>query len=123
VPDKSSKNRSMTGNTQFTVLMDTAHSLGWKASGSADGRNPDINDRINMVSTYILNMKGERNLKVHERCKRLISEFNKTGRTKTGAYDSGKKGEFGHILDAIGYVVWELFGEASPRFNKSSSIR
>jgi hypothetical protein len=110
-PDKSAKNRSMTGDTQFEVLMKTALELKWKAEGDVEGRNPAVNDRIHLVSTYILNGKGERRLFVDPRCKRLREELTSTGRKRSGAYDEGPDKDRGHILDALGYTVWHVFSE------------
>jgi hypothetical protein len=116
-PDKSAKNRSMVGDTQFEVLMRTARELGWKAQGDIEGKNPAVNDRIHLVSTLILNGKGERRLFVDPRCGRLIEELTTTGRKSSGAYDEGPDKDRGHILDALGYTVWEIFGDDEGGFH------
>jgi len=110
-PDKSAHNRNRVGDPEFTVAMATAKSLGWSVSGDCYGVNPPINHRINHLSRMILDGAGVIRLRVHARCRRLVDELMRTGRRGDG-YHPGPDGKRGHILDALGYVVWDV---SAPR--------
>lgn len=118
-PDKSAKSRSTVGDPEFTVMTQTAKALRWQYSGHAAGINPPVSIRINLVSRMLLNAAGARSLKIHPRCVHLIENLERTARLTSGEYDPGKLGKWGHILDALGYALWDLFapnraaGEAS----------
>lgn len=108
-PDKSSKARSTVGDPEFVVMQRTATALQWRHSGTSAGVNPPVAARIANLSRLCLDATGARRLVVHPRCKRLIEEFSNTGRLSSGQYDPGPTGSRGHILDAAGYVAWDLF--------------
>lgn len=108
-PDKSAKNRSTVGDPEFTVMTQTAREMKWQWSGHAAGVNPPVTARINLVSRMLLSAAGVRTLKIHPRCTTLIENFERTARLTSGEYDPGKLGKWGHILDALGYLLWDLF--------------
>lgn len=107
-PDKSSKARSTTGDSEFKVMQDTARSLGWRYTGSAAGANPPVAARIANLSRLCCAADGRRRLVVHPRCTRIINELERTKLLTAGGYDPGDKGDRGHILDALGYVAWDV---------------
>ncbi len=109
-PDKSAKSRSTVGDPEFNVMTSTAKQLRWQWSGNAAGVNPPVTARINLVSRMLLNANNVTTLKIHPRCVKLIENFERTARLKSGEYDPGPLGTWGHILDALGYAVWDLFG-------------
>ncbi len=119
--DRSSKNRTAVGDPQWEVLNQTARACQWAITGNVFGANPPINARINNVSRLLLDGSGKIRLKIHPRCKRLIEELNRTGRKSSG-YDAGSDGKRGHILDALGYLLWDLYGEPGVKL-KASGIR
>lgn len=107
-PDKSSKSRSTTGDSEFVCMAATAKSLGWRHTGSAAGANPPVAARIANLSRLILAADGRRRLVVHPRCERVIAELERTRLLRAGGYDPGDNGDRGHILDALGYVAWAV---------------
>lgn len=107
-PDKSSKARSTVGDPEFTVMQREARALSWRFSGSAGGVNPPVAARIANLSRLCLAADGRRRLVVHPRCKRIIEELERTQRLTSGGYDPGDDGSRGHILDALGYVAWDV---------------
>lgn len=109
-PDKASKQRSTTGDSEWLTIESKANEFGWDWNGYADGVNPPINQRINLFSRMICDALGKRRLTIHPRCERLIEDLKRTTRKKTGGYDPGSKGKRGHILDAASYMVWDTFG-------------
>ncbi len=107
-PDRSAKNRTTTGDPQWTTMQNAARSNGWTLGGSAFGANPQINSRINLVSMLLVDGTGKSRLSIHPRCVRLIDELGRTSRLPNG-YDPGPGNKRGHILDALGYLCWDLF--------------
>jgi hypothetical protein len=106
-PDRSSNNRSTTGNPIATELGDIARALQWRYVLRNDGGNPAVAARIMLVDALVDPFQGSPRLTVHPKCVRLIKELNSVGRTHSGHYDPGRDGQFGHILDALGYLVWD----------------
>jgi hypothetical protein len=113
-PDKASKNRSTTGDPEFTVLLETARNLGCRVTGNCDGANPPIAGRINNVERLFLSANRIAKLLIHPRCVVLINELSRTARLPNGAYDPGPDKKLGHILDGLGYKLWDLFPIAAP---------
>ena len=109
--DRSAKNRSTTSDPIASIMEQTARSLGWRYNMRAEGANPPINQRISLVDALIQPYQGPPRLTVHPRCSRLIQELKTVGRITSGAYDPGREGKRGHILDALGYACWD---EAHP---------
>lgn len=105
-PDKSAKARSTVGDPEFTTMRNAATRLGWRFTGDANGANPPVDARINLLSRTLLDATGKRRLVVHPRCVRVIEDLQRTARATNG-YDPGAEGKRGHILDALGYVVWD----------------
>lgn len=107
-PDKASKQRSTTGDAEFTVIVQKAREWGWNWSGTAAGVNPAITSRINNFSRLLCNAVGHRKLLIHPRCVRLIEDLQRTTRKKSGGYEPGPKNKRGHILDAGGYALFDM---------------
>jgi hypothetical protein len=116
-PDKSAKARSTVGDPEFTVMANTARTLGWSHTGDPYGVNPPVQPRINLVSRLILDATGRARLSVHPRCVRTIEDLERTGRASNG-YDPGPEGKRGHLLDGLGYACWDL---VQPMGKMSSS--
>lgn len=110
-PDRSSNNRTPAGNPIAHILAQEARAMGWRYTLRTDGGNPSVSARIALLDGLIDPYQGEPRLTVHPRCKRLTKELQSVGRLASGHYDPGKAGQHGHILDALGYLVWD---EARP---------
>jgi hypothetical protein len=108
-PDKSAKARNTVGDPEFTVMQQTARRLGWRYTGNANGANPPIGPRVNLASRMLKSAAGQVSLVIHPRCTTLIANLERTGRLSSGGYDPGASGKLGHILDALGYTLWDLF--------------
>ncbi len=108
-PDKSAKSRSTVGDPEFYTMQQHAKALGWAYQGNSNGVNPPVTVRINLVSRMLLDAIGTTRLFIHPRCVRVIEDLERTGRLANGGYDPGADGKRGHILDALGYVLYDLF--------------
>ena len=107
-PDKASKQRSTTGDSEFVTIQNLAREWGWNFYADSSGSNPPINNRVNNLSRLICNGVGERKLLVHPRCKHTIDDLRNTQRKKDGGYNPGTEGKRGHILDGLGYAAWDI---------------
>jgi len=106
-PDRSGAARNRVGDPECTVIEREARRLKWTAEVLTYGANPPVNQRINLVSRALRDGCGVARLRIHPRCRRLIDEMKRTGRKGSG-YDAGKEGKRGHILDALGYALWDV---------------
>ena len=106
-PDRSGAARNRVGDPECTVIEREARRLKWTAEVLTYGANPPVNQRINLVSRALRDGCGVARLRIHPRCRRLIDEMKRTGRKGSG-YDPGKEGKRGHILDALGYALWDV---------------
>lgn len=108
-PDRSGNNRNRVGDPEVATIMQCGRRLSWDIRCDAQyGANPPINSRINLFSRLMQDATGKVRVRVHPRCVRLLDELAATGR-KSNGYDPGSNGQRGHILDAAGYVLWDLF--------------
>jgi len=120
-PDRSGHNRSLVGDPQIKVAEQIANQLGWNYKLRKIGKNPPVNTRINLVDMMVQNAKGEKKLFVTRNCKKIVEEFQNTGRLKNG-YDPGPQNKRGHIADGIGYVVYDVFHGAAVDVFKTIHI-
>lgn len=108
-PDRSGGNRNRTGDPECVAMDKMGKTLGWVCTVETHGANPPVNQRINTVSRQVCDGNGARRLLVHPRCRRLRDEMRRTGRGGSG-YDAGSDGKRGHILDALGYLIFDVSG-------------
>ena len=107
-PDRSGNARNRVGDPEIATAQASARALGWDFRCDAFGANPSVQSRINLLGRMILDAAGTQRLIVSDRCQRLIDDLKRTGRRSSG-YDPGPRGIRGHILDALGYLVFDLF--------------
>lgn len=106
--DKSSKSRNRIGDPEFTVLCRELKANGFTYHGTAEGSNPEVASRINLLNERILGGTTRR-LFVSPKCEHLIRQFRKAGRTEDNHYDKIKGGEQYNLLESAGYIVWDLY--------------
>lgn len=71
--------------------------------------NPPVADRITCVNASICNALGERRIKVHPSCKNLIRDLRMMAYEEESSEIDKSNWELGHLADAIGYVIWQVF--------------
>lgn len=86
--------------------------------------NPPVVDRINSVNSMLCNNYGERKLLVDPSCKR-VRECLIKHTYKEGTRQPNKDGQYDHLGDALGYVVYQNFviGREYNKMDKGKSIR
>jgi hypothetical protein len=71
--------------------------------------NPAIKDRYSAVNAMLSNADGLRRMFINPRCKNLIRDIQQRS-FKPGTTDPDNSDpEAGHITDALGYGVWQMF--------------
>ena len=86
--------------------------------------NPPVVDRINSVNSLLCNTNRERNLLIDPSCKRLRECLIKHT-YKEGTRQPNKTDGFDHLLDAMGYLVYNNFviRKEIRRGDKGKSMR
>lgn len=114
--DASSSSRNLIGNPQRVEMQKQAQKLGWVFHDHVRSKksNPPVTERIDLLDMLICDSLGERKLLVTPKCKKLIDDMYTTPRGTNG-YDPGTDKDKGHILDALGYAVYDLFFEYRPK--------
>ncbi len=101
IADASGAAKQHTGKSDHQAFKDAGFVL------DVPGANPPIRDRDNAVLAQLKSAKGEIRLTVDPSCKHLIEAFNKfkhAGRDRS---------PWGHILDALGYVIYRKTNRGS----------
>ena len=74
--------------------------------------NPSVLQRVKLVNAQMLDSRGGTNLFVDPRCKELVKDLEEVlFKPNEGVIDKARDPARTHISDALGYLVWELFGE------------
>jgi hypothetical protein len=74
--------------------------------------NPAVLSRVQKVNALLTNALGEVRLEVDSRCSELIQDFEQVlFKPDSGVIDKLRDLRRTHASDALGYLVWALFGE------------
>jgi hypothetical protein len=102
-----------TGAADYSVLQSHLTRAGfrnvWKRVPKA---NPPVLDRVRKVNALLTNAMGEVGLEIAPRCKELIKDFEEVMyKPDSGVIDKLRDPLRTHASDALGYLIWELYGE------------
>jgi len=111
--DASGKNMHTTGSTDYSTLQTYLYRAGFRyVKLRVPTKNPPVLNRVRKVNALLTNALGEVRLEVDPRCKELIKDFEEVMfKPESGVVDKLRDPQRTHASDALGYVVWELFGE------------
>lgn len=111
--DASGKNMHTTGTTDYSTLQTYLYRAGFRhVKLRVPTKNPPVLNRVRKVNAMLTNALGEVRLEVDPRCKELVKDFEEVMfKPETGIVDKLRDPQRTHASDALGYVVWELFGE------------
>ncbi len=103
-PDPSAKARktSAAGRTDLNILNNAGFIV------KAPNKHMPVRDRINSVNSMLCNGKGERQILIHPKCKKLISCLERQI-YKPGTSQPDKDNGWDHMNDALGYGISYLF--------------
>lgn len=111
--DASGKNMHTTGTNDYTMLQSYLYRAGFRQLKlRVPTKNPPVLNRVQKVNALLTNALGEVRLEVDPRCEELIRDFEEVMfKPESGVIDKVRDPKRTHASDALGYVIWELFGD------------
>jgi phage terminase large subunit len=111
--DASGRNMHTTGSNDYSLLQSFLHKAGFRdIKLSVPPANPAVLSRVQKVNALLTNALGEVRLEVDPRCGELIKDFEEvTFKQDSGVIDKVRDPHRTHASDALGYAVWQLFGD------------
>jgi hypothetical protein len=74
--------------------------------------NPAVLKRVKLVNARLMNAVGEKRLMVDAKCRELVKDLEEVlFKPNEGVIDKTRDARRTHISDALGYLVWELYGD------------
>jgi hypothetical protein len=122
--DASGHNMHTTGTTDYTTLNAFLIRAGFRnMKQRVPKANPPVLDRIRKVNALLTNAIGEVGLEIGPKCTELIKDFEEVMyKSGSGVIDKVRDPLRTHASDALGYVIWELFGERPKAGNRSERL-
>jgi hypothetical protein len=114
--DASGANQRTTGGSDYDLIREFFRRSNFQnVRYEIPNRNPTVRDRIALVNAKLKNAFGEVGLRVDQRCKELIKDFEEvTYRHDTMQIDKDRDPRRTHLSDALGYLVWQLGRNRDP---------
>jgi Terminase large subunit, T4likevirus-type, N-terminal len=111
--DASGRNMHTTGTTDYTMLQSFLYRAGFRnVKLRVPSKNPPVLDRVKKVNALLTSARGEVRLEIDPKCKELVKDFEDVMfKPDSGIVDKVRDPKRTHASDALGYVVWELYGE------------
>jgi Terminase large subunit, T4likevirus-type, N-terminal len=119
--DASGRNMHTTGMTDYKMLQNFLYKAGFSnIRMRVPNANPLVLNRVRRVNGLLTNALGEVRLEIDPRCKELIKDFEEVlFKPDSGVIDKVRDPLRTHASDALGYAIWELYGE-KPRAGEMS---
>lgn len=120
--DASGKNMHTTGKNDYSTVQNYLYKAGFRdVKIQVPSKNPPVLERVRKVNALMTNALGEVQLEVDSRCKQLIKDFEEVlYKPDSGVVDKERDPRRTHASDALGYVLWELFG-TRPKFGEMNT--
>lgn len=114
--DASGNARKTISNSDYDLLNQTLLKRGIKFFQKRVPRhNPPVSRRLAKVNALLRNAEGDTRLQIDQRCKELIKDMEEvTYKAGTAVMDKNRDPKRTHMADALGYLIWSLYGEQSP---------
>jgi hypothetical protein len=122
--DASGKNMHTTGVSDYTMLQAYLYRAGFQnVRLRVPSKNPPVLNRVQKVNALLTNALGEVRLEIDPRCKELIKDFEEVMfKPESGVIDKARDPWRTHASDALGYAIWELFGERPSAGEKGKRL-
>ncbi len=122
--DASGQNSHTTGTSDYNTLQTFLLKAGFRnANQRVPKSNPSVLDRVRKVNALLTNAAGEVRLEVSSNCKELIKDFEEVlFKPDSGVIDKLRDPLRTHASDALGYAIWEMYGEKATAGNRSTRI-
>ena len=107
--DASGRNRKTAGDSDYAIIR---RELGERFRMKVPRANPPVRDRVSLMNSLMKNAAGEARMFLDVSCGELIADFEQVQyREGTSTIDKDADGKRTHLSDALGYLVWQEFGE------------
>jgi hypothetical protein len=110
--DASGQNMQTTGNSDLGTLKDFFRSGEYGVVKFDIPRsNPAIGERVLLVNSRLCPAEGKRMLMVDPKCMELIRDFEQVAyKENSQVIDKERDPQRTHLSDAVGYLLWQKFG-------------
>lgn len=111
--DASGNNSHSSGATDFSVVTKYLSRAGFRNFRMrVPSSNPGVLNRVRYVNSCLTNTLGEVRLQIDARCEELIKDLEEVlFKPESGVIDKVRDPKRTHASDALGYLVWQLYGE------------
>jgi hypothetical protein len=111
--DASGNNSHSTGKSDYSIVKKYLSDVGFRAmTFKIPSKNPAVLSRVRVVNSCMTNALGEVRLQIDPKCKELIKDFEEVlFKPESGVIDKTRDLKRTHASDALGYLVWALYGE------------
>lgn len=114
--DASARNAQTTGESDLRMIQTYLVRSGVQGISYRFGtRNPPVRDRVALMNGKLKSAAGEVGMLISPSCKELILDFEQVCyREGSSVIDKDRDRNRTHLSDALGYLVWDLFGPRAP---------
>ena len=111
--DASGRNMHTTGTNDYATVQNALTRAGFRnVRLRVPASNPAVLSRVRKVNALLTNANGEVRLEMDPRCEELIKDFEEVlFKPDSGIVDKVRDAKRTHASDALGYAIWQLFGE------------
>lgn len=122
--DASGRNMHTTGISDYTMLQNYLYRAGFRnIKIRVPNSNPPVLNRVQKVNGLLTNALGEVRLEIDPKCKELIKDFEEMlFKPESGVIDKLRDPRRTHASDALGYVVWQLYGEKASAGERNKRL-
>lgn len=122
--DASGRNMHTTGTNDHQVVHNSLYRAGLRnVKMRIPTSNPPVLSRVQQVNSLLTNALGEVRMEIDPRCKELIKDFEEVlFKPETGVVDKMRDLRRTHTSDALGYLVWELYGNKPTAGERTGRI-
>ncbi|MBV9269077.1 MAG: hypothetical protein JO061_23100 [Acidobacteriaceae bacterium] len=111
--DASGKSAHTTGTSDYNIVSKYLYRSGFRnVRLRVPTKNPAVLSRVQRVNALLTNSLGEVRLEMDPKCKELIKDMEEVlFKPESGVIDKFSDPKRTHTSDALGYVVWDLYGD------------
>lgn len=111
--DASGRSMQTTGFSDYQILQNTLTRAGIRHTKMrVPAGNPPVLSRIRKVNALLTNALGEVKMEIDPKCEELIKDFEEVlYKPGTAIIDKNRDALRTHASDALGYLVWALWGD------------
>ncbi len=122
--DASGNSFHTTGLSDYSMLQNALYRAGIRrVKMHVPASNPTVLKRVNKVNALLTNALGEVRLEIDPRCKELIKDLEEVlFKPDSGIVDKARDPRRTHASDALGYAIWQLYGEQPSAGEKDKRL-